>query len=97
MYALGILGPMVTMGAMKLLSTLAEETGGRLFPVHRINQLPEAVAKLNTALREQYVLAYYPTNTTRDGKYRHIQVRIVTPPNSPPLRATWRGGYYAPF
>src|SRR5215469_3764875 len=47
LYAIGILGRMVTAGAMKLLSSLAEETGGRLFPVHNLRQLPEAAEKLN--------------------------------------------------
>jgi Ca-activated chloride channel homolog len=96
LYAIGILGRMVTAGAMKLLASLAEETGGRLFPVHNVNQLPEAVAKLNKALRDQYMLAYYPTNRARDGKFRRVQVRLVPPPSSPSLRASWRSGYYAP-
>jgi VWFA-related protein len=97
LYAIGILGRMVTAGAMKLLSNLAEETGGRLFPVHNVNQLPEAVAKLNAALRDQYMLAYYPTNRARDGKFRRVQVRLVPPPSSPLLHASWRSGYYAPY
>jgi Ca-activated chloride channel family protein len=97
LYAIGITGPMVPVGAMKMLSSLAEETGGRLFPVHGVKQLPEAVDKLNKALRDQYLVAYYPTNSTRDGKYRHIQVRLATPSNSPALRASWRSGYYAPY
>ena len=97
LYAIGMTGPMVTMAAMKLLSDLAEETGGRMFPVHHVNELPDAVAKLNTALRDQYMLAYYPTNSARDGKYRRVQVKVVAPPDSPSLHATWRSGYYAPY
>ena len=97
LYAIGILGRMVTAGAMKLLSNLAEETGGRLFPVHNVSQLPEAVAKLNAALRDQYMLAYYPTNQARDGKFRRVQVRLVSSPSSPLLHASWRSGYYAPY
>ena len=97
LFAIGIKGPMVTPGAFGLLSDLAEETGGRLFPVRHIKDLPEAVAKLNRALHDQYVLAYYPKNSSRDGKYRRVQVRIATPPAAPPLRASWRAGYYAPF
>jgi VWFA-related protein len=96
LYAIGILGKMVTASAMKLLGTLAEETGGRLFPVHSVHQLPEAIEKLNTAVREQYVLAYYPSNSTRDGKYRRVQVKVVVPPNLSPVHASWRLGYYAP-
>ena len=96
LYAIGILGPMVTTGSMKLLSNLAEETGGRLYPVHKTNQLPEAVAKLNAALRDQYMVAYHPANPNRDGKFRRVLVRIATPPSLPSLHASWRVGYYAP-
>jgi len=96
LYAIGILGRMVTAGAMKLLSNLAEETGGRLFPVHNVRELPAAIEKLNSAVREQYVLAYYPTNSTRDGKYRRVHVKVVAPPTIPSVHASWRLGYYAP-
>jgi VWFA-related protein len=96
LYAIGILGPMVTTGSMKLLSNLAEETGGRLYPVRNANQLPEAVAKLSAALRDQYVVAYHPANPNRDGKFRRVLVRIATPPSLPSLHASWRAGYYAP-
>jgi Ca-activated chloride channel family protein len=97
LFAIGILGPTVPAGATRLLSNLAEETGGRLFRVHNVSQLPEAVEKLNSALRDQYVLAYYPKNSVRDGKYRHVQVRLVNAPNLPSLRASWRAGYYARY
>lgn len=95
LYAIGILGRMVTAAAMKLLSSLAEETGGRLFPVHHLNDLPDAVEKLNTAVRDQYMLAYYPTNSARDGKYRRIHVNVAKP-NLGSVHVSWRYGYYAP-
>jgi len=96
LYVIGILGPMVTPASKNLLRELAEDTGGRLFPVRSVDELPDATAKLNTALRDQYLLAYYPTNANRDGKYRRVQVRVVAPPNFPSLRISSRSGYYAP-
>lgn len=96
LFAIGILGRMVTAGAMKLLGNLADETGGHLFPVHNVRQLPETMEKLNSAVRDQYVLAYYPTNSTRDGKYRRVRVNVIAPPNVPSVHASWRLGYYAP-
>ena len=96
LYAIGILGKMVTAGAVKLLSSLAEDTGGRLFPVHNLRQLPEAAEELNAAVRDQYVLAYYPSNSKRDGKYRRVQVKVAAPANVPSVHASWRLGYYAP-
>jgi hypothetical protein len=47
-------------------------------------------------LRNQYVLAYYPKNQARDGKYRHVEVKLSQPNGVPPLKAHWRLGYYAP-
>jgi Ca-activated chloride channel homolog len=96
LYAIGILGRMVTAGAMRLLNNLAEETGGRMFPVRNLRQLPEAIEKLNSTVRDQYVLAYHPTNANRDGKYRRVHVKVVAPPAIPAVHASWRLGYYAP-
>jgi len=96
-FAVGILGPKVTAGGMKSLSELAEETGGRMFPVGNVNDLPDAIEKINRALHNQYVLGYSPINGEKDGKFRKIRVNLLQPPNFPRLRASWRSGYYAPF
>ena len=97
LYAIGILGAGVTKRSMKLLSRLADDTGGRLFPVAKLSDLPEAVDRMNKALRDQYVLGYRPSNAERDGKYRKVKVKIGAPFNAAPLRASWRTGYYAPY
>jgi Ca-activated chloride channel family protein len=79
-----------------LLSEIAEQTGGRHFPVENLNELPDVAAKIGIELRNQYLLGYTPTNSQRDGKYRRVQVKLVQPRGLPPLRAFWRLGYYAP-
>ncbi|MGH9660070.1 MAG: VWA domain-containing protein [Bryobacteraceae bacterium] len=79
-----------------LLSEMAEQTGGRHFPVENLNDLPDIAAKIGIELRNQYILGYSPTNHDRDGKYRKVQVKLVQPRGLPPLRAFWRLGYYAP-
>jgi Ca-activated chloride channel family protein len=96
LFAVGIDGPMVGPASMSLLRKLAEETGGRMFRVTDVSQLPEAVQKLNAALRDQYTLAYSPKNSAHDGRYRKVQLKLFPPPGLPPVRATWRTGYYAP-
>ena len=102
-YAIGIFEPMAHRGRTPeelsgpgLLSELAEQTGGRHFPVENLNELPDVAAKIGIELRNQYVLGYTPTNQERDGKYRRVQVKLVQPRGLPPLRAFWRLGYYAP-
>jgi VWFA-related protein len=79
-----------------LLSDIAEQTGGRAYPVENLNDLPDIAAKIGIELRNQYVLGYSSTNQERDGKYRRVKVRLVQPRGLPPLRAFWRLGYYAP-
>jgi len=79
-----------------LLSELAELTGGRLFPVSTLNDLPDIAAKIGTELRNQYVLGYKPSNTHHDGVWRKIKVKLVPPRGLPPLSVYAKTGYYAP-
>jgi VWFA-related protein len=79
-----------------LLSELAEQTGGRHFPIDNLNELPDVAAKIGIELRSQYVLGYSPANMQKDGKYRRVEVKLVQPRGMPPLRAYYRTGYYAP-
>jgi len=102
-YAIGIFEPASSRGRTaeelagpSLLSEIAQQTGGRHFPVDNLNELPDVAAKIGIELHNQYVLGYAPTNHEKDGKYRHVQVKLVQPKGLPPLRAFWRLGYYAP-
>jgi len=71
---------------------MAEETGGRVIPVHNDRMLDKAFQEISEELRSQYVLGYYPTNNKRDGTFRKIQVQI----DRPDLKILSRKGYYAP-
>jgi VWFA-related protein len=102
-YAIGIFEPMGSRGRTTeemsgpgLLSEIAEQTGGRHFPVENLSELPDIAAKIGIELRNQYVLYYSPKNQERDGKYRHVNVKLVQPRGLPPLKAFFRLGYYAP-
>ncbi len=102
-YAIGIFEPMSARGRTAeemagpgLLSEVAEQTGGRHFPVDNLNELPDIAAKIGIELRNQYVLGYAPKNQERDGKYRRVNVKLVQPRGLPPLKAFFRLGYYAP-
>ncbi len=78
-----------------LLSELAEMTGGRMFPVASLNDLPDIAMKIGMELRNQYVLGYTPSNKENDGTWRKIKVKLAPPRGLPPLRVYAKTGYYA--
>ena len=80
----------------RLLSEIADQTGGRALAASNLRELPGIAARIGIELRNQYVLAYSPANASRDGKYRKIEVKLEQPKSLPALKARWRLGYYAP-
>lgn len=96
-YSIGLFGggPMNRHNA-KLLRNLSEETGARMWQVDKMADLPDAVEKISTAMRNQYLLGFSSSNPKRDGMYRKIQVKLKPGANTPPLTASFRTGYYAP-
>ena len=102
-YAMGVFDPLLSLlqapeeiSGPKLLSEIATQTGGRAFAAALSSDLPSVAARIAVELRNQYVLGYYPKNRTKDGKYRHVEVKIEQPHGVSPLKAHWRLGYYAP-
>lgn len=72
------------------LTRIAEETGGRIFLPESFDNLDEAYQQVADELRAQYVIFYTPTNSTRDGSYRSVRVKV----KQPGYRASTRFGYY---
>jgi len=71
---------------------LTEETGGRMIVVSSEKKLEEAFDQISEELRSQYTLGYYPTNTSKDGKFRKIRVDA----DNKEYKVLARRGYYAP-
>jgi VWFA-related protein len=57
-----------------LLKQLAVETGGQSF--NNTNNLKPAFERVDSDLRNYYMLGYTPINTAFDGKFRTIQVKV---------------------
>jgi Ca-activated chloride channel homolog len=78
------------------LRKIAEQTGGRAyFPRHE-RDLNDAFAQIQKDLREQYLVAYSPTNKNRDGSYRKIEIQVVNPElKQQNLKLNYRAGYFA--
>lgn len=79
-----------------LLAEVSEVTGGRTFTITDPNELADVATKIGVELRNQYVLGYRPTNTTKDGRWRKVKVRLQPPKGLPPLTVYNKTGYYAP-
>ena len=102
-YAMGVFEPTLSFGmppeqisGPRLLSEIATQTGGRAFSAALTADLPSVAARIAVELRNQYMIGYYPKNQARDGKFRHVEVKLVQPRGVSPLKPHWRLGYYAP-
>ena len=78
------------------LTSVAEKTGGRVFFPTDQASLYVAFEQIQQELRSQYLLAYRPSNTKRDGNFRRVRIEIVNPElRKQKLQLLYRQGYYA--
>jgi Ca-activated chloride channel homolog len=103
LYAIGIFDPLgyrnrtpEELNGPSLLGEVTELTGGRVFAVENLNELPDIASKIGMELRNQYVLGYRPSNKTHDARWRKIKIKLRAPKGLPPLNVYSKTGYYAP-
>ncbi|HUJ39098.1 MAG TPA: VWA domain-containing protein [Candidatus Acidoferrales bacterium] len=83
--------------AKKDLLTLSSETGGAAYFPNSVEEVQSICTTIARDIRNQYVLAYYPSNSARDGSFRSVHIDLVnTPRSSGRLSVRTRLGYYAP-
>jgi VWFA-related protein len=71
---------------------LTQETGGRMIEVgNKVEKLRQAFDQISQELRSQYNAGYVPTNTTRDGSFRKVEIK----PKQGDYKIQARSGYYA--
>jgi VWFA-related protein len=63
--------------------TFANLTGGRAFFPRFQAELPQIFREISGDIRNQYNLAYHPSNPKLDGTYRKLKVEVVGPDGSP--------------
>jgi VWFA-related protein len=73
----------------RAMDELAEDTGGKAF--YNTNGLDDALSRVVNNGSRFYTLTYIPANAATDGKYRHIQVKLL----SGKANLAYRRGYYA--
>jgi VWFA-related protein len=82
---------------MRVLEAIADATGGRAYHLERADgggedSIEAATDQISAELRNQYMLGYYSSNSTRDGSFRQIQLSALPPG----VHLRYRRGYYAP-
>jgi Ca-activated chloride channel homolog len=76
----------------KILQDVAEETGGRPFFPYHVDDLDQSFQDIGDELRNQYSIAYIPTNYVLDGKYHKIRIEV---PEHKGYQVRARRGYFA--
>src|ERR1700720_439091 len=82
--------------AKRALEEIAKASGGLAFFPENVADVKDICENVAHDIRNQYTLAYYPTNTKRDGTFRTVQVDVIPPRGRGKLTARTRNGYYAP-
>jgi VWFA-related protein len=76
----------------KILQDLADETGGRAFFPYHVDDLDQSFQDIGDELRNQYSIAYIPTNYVLDGRYHRIRIEV---PDHKGYQVRARRGYFA--
>ena len=71
------------------LYALAGDTGGKA--LLDTNDLTRGITQAQQSISDYYVLGYYTSNSTPDGRFRHIKITAGTPD----AHIDYRQGYYA--
>ena len=98
-YAIGLLSEESKKSAKRAKRALEEITkasGGLAYFPENVEDVRSICEQVAHDIRNQYTLAYYPTNTKRDGTFRTVQVDVIPPRGRGKLSARTRNGYYAP-
>jgi VWFA-related protein len=81
-----------TQRARRDLDALARATGGQAFYLKSIEEIDRTVRVIARDIRNQYTIAYSPTNEALDGTFRKLDLQVTA---SVPVVIRTRSGYYA--
>lgn len=78
--------------AQRAIDTITKATGGQAYYPKEVDEVGKIALQVAHDIRNQYIIAYSPSNQALDGSFRAIRVQ-VRGPNRPTART--RTGYYA--
>lgn len=94
-YTIGLLSeedPGEARAARRALKELAESSGGRDYYPKDLAEVQQITPEVAHEIRNQYLVAYSPTNASLDGTYRQIKVKVL---GYEKATVRTRSGYYA--
>jgi Ca-activated chloride channel homolog len=94
-YTIGLYDPENKDQNPKVLKRLAKISGGECFLPSSVSDITNICERIAKDIRNQYTIAYTPSNTARDGRYRTIKVAVKAPHHDKLIVRT-REGYFAP-
>jgi Ca-activated chloride channel family protein len=93
-YGIGLLGgehPESAARAKRRLEELTNSTGGRSWFPDNVSAIDAIAPEIAHEIRNQYVVGYTPSDTTKDGKFRKVTVEVSVPG----AKVRTRAGYFA--
>jgi len=78
-----MMGRIYYLQADNQLTAFARMTGGRFYQPRFQGELREIFRDIGSDIRNQYSIAYHPTNPKLDGTYRKLKVELIGPDGSP--------------
>lgn len=97
-YSIGLLSQERGSDARKsreALTRLAVATGGLAFFPEGVGDVGAICTQIAHDIRNQYTLAYYPTNVKKDGTFRSVNVEVQPVRGRGKMSVRTRTGYYA--
>jgi VWFA-related protein len=84
--ARGAMGPLSRLDYLQAdneMNTFAKLTGGYAYFPKFQAEMVDDLREIGQDIRNQYTIAYHPTNTKQDGTYRKLKVELVAPDGGP--------------
>ena len=84
--AAGYMGPIRRLDFLQAenqLRTFSRMTGGQAWFPRFEAEMPEIFADIGRSIRNEYAIAYHPSNTKLDGTYRKLKVEVIGPDGQP--------------
>ncbi|MEM7353582.1 MAG: VWA domain-containing protein, partial [Acidobacteriota bacterium] len=75
-YAIGLGEAVTKRGHRRVLTKIAEETGGRAFFIENVAALAAIYDEIEEELRSQYMLVYQSTSTRDPAAFRRVEVKV---------------------